>query len=143
MELPLRVLVVDSSGSAEVLCDVLRALNGQVLSVEQAATLLTASAVVAKREVNMVFIDPFGCGLDAGGDLIFRIGRASRAVVFVLSLELSAMERYRQEFFAGERRRFSHYFKLDKGTPAAIFRDEVRSVVQKCQRELRGNLTEE
>jgi hypothetical protein len=144
MGVPLKSLVVDAShSSAVLLCDSLRGLASQVLTVEKAMALPEAWAVLKARDVNTIFIDPLSFGLDVSSDFIFRVRRVYPSIVFVLFLDFAAMERGRHEFFAGERKRFSHYYKLDKATPATIFREEILATVNKCQAYLSYALTEE
>jgi hypothetical protein len=61
---------------------------------------------------------------------------------FVLYVDKAAAESHRAEFYRGERSRFSHYFTLDKRTPPAAFRDELRPVLRSCRLDLSWRMSE-
>ena len=61
---------------------------------------------------------------------------AQPEIVFVLFQDQERVEENREEFFSGERRRFSHYYQLDKRTPVYSFDDELAAMIRLCQSDL-------
>jgi YD repeat-containing protein len=98
--------------------------------------------LVNDTEYNTVFIDPLSVGLDSAANLIFKIRRAVPELVFVLYINRAIAEENRADFYQGERRRFLHYFVLDKGTSIAAFPDELQAVLQTCQAYLSWRMSE-
>lgn len=127
----MRVLICDRPG---VLRDLLRSQvekHPQVFSVELADTVEEAANKVAD-EPDAIFIDPLALGLEAASTLILETRRNIPSTPFVLYLDLAEAERDRTRFYRGDRRRFSHYYTLDKGTPMLAFASEVDGVIGSC-----------
>jgi response regulator RpfG family c-di-GMP phosphodiesterase len=143
-DVPLKVLVVDpSDSSAEILAQTMKGMSEVVLSAERTRSLSEAQNALADSDINAIYIDPLSLGLDAASGFIFDIRERLPSTVFVLYLDFARMERIRAEFYRGERRRFAHYFKLDKLTPIAIFPDELKATIRQCQNDLSFGLTKE
>jgi hypothetical protein len=140
-EVKLKVLVVDNGGSSgDLLRDSLVALKDSVLSVQRATSLPAAVKSLWNESPNTVFIDPLSLGLDDAATFIFETREKYAAMVFVLYVDSNIVQSKKREFYAGERVRFKHYYKLDKATPATIFRDEVVAVIRSCKDYLRNSL---
>jgi CheY-like chemotaxis protein len=143
-EIPLKVLIVDGDeSSARMLSEALQRVQESVLSVECATSLQAAQEKILDGSINTVYIDPLNLGLEDASKFIFLIRRNYASIVFVLYIDLDQAEGNRSEFFRGERRRFGHYFKLNKLTPVAAFEDELRATIRQCQGDLSYILTRE
>lgn len=81
---------------------------------------------------------PFG--LESASRFIFELRKTSEGIVFVLYIDLPESERQRVEFYRGVRKRFSHFYKLDKSTPISLFPGEVKAAVSKCRFYLKVSL---
>lgn len=139
-DVPLKVLIIDpDDSSAERLYQALKGVSQSVLTVKRISSLVEAEKALADSEVNSIYIDPLLLGLEPACKFIFDI----MSKVFVLYLGFSQMEHRRAEFYDGKRRRFHHYFKLDKLTPVASFTEEVEATVRLCQSDLAKFLTTE
>src|SRR5262249_12723918 len=114
----------------------------RVLDVCVLGNLEDARRKLRDSDVNAVFIDPISLGLDSASEFIFEIRRVLPEIVFVLYIDKAAAENQRAEFYRGERSRFSHYYTLDKRTPLAAFRDELRSVLDSCRSDLSWRMSE-
>jgi hypothetical protein len=75
-------------------------------------------------------------GLEEASDLIFSMREEFSDIVFVLFIDRAAAEALGGTFYSGQRRRFSHYFMLDKRTPVAAFGDEVATTLELCRQYL-------
>lgn len=143
-EIPLKALVIDvEDSSAEILIQALKGINKSVLSVERTTTLPQAKKILAKKEINAIYIDPISVGINESSEFIFDIREQYESIVFVLYVDFDQMEHNRAEFFSGKRRRFNHYFKLNKQTSIAAFTDELKVTIRQCQSDLSFNLTKE
>ena len=143
-DIPLKVLIIDpSDSSAEILAQALKSMRKIVLSVKRTRSLPEAQNALADSDINAIYIDPLSLGLEAASEFIFDIRERLPSIVFVLYLDFARMERIRAEFYSGERRRFAHYFKLDKLTPIATFPEELKATIKQCQGDLSFILTKE
>jgi hypothetical protein len=132
-EVNLNILVCDRDQIARsLLVPQLRA-NSFVSSVELTESIDKASGLVNTGEYNAVFIDPLILGLDEASNFIFNTRRERPDIVFVLFLNREAAESRRESFYYGARRRFSHYFMLDKRIPLSAFQEELNSVLESCR----------
>ncbi len=142
--IPLKVLIVDADQRASgILEEALTRLKQSVILVECAHSLEAAQKRLLEGGINAVYIDPLSLGLDDASEFVFMIRRSYRSIVFVLYTDLGQAEANRAHFYRGERRRFSHYFKLNKRTPITVFDDEVGATVRQCQGDLSLTLTSE
>jgi hypothetical protein len=135
-DIPLKVLVIDPDyDSVTMLLTELKSINS-VISTRSVESLDGVKNLLMRSDVNTVFIDPIAVGLSSASDFIFTIRKEVPEVVFVLYADIALVEQQRAEFYRGERRRFLHYFWLDKRIPVAMFGKEVRAVVEACQSDL-------
>lgn len=142
-DIPVKVLVVDSDEhAAGALADGLREID-VVLKVELRKSVPDASDALNTLDLNVVYIDPIGLGIDETRDFIFRTRRQHPSVVFVLYYDVELLKAQENNFYAGEGRRFLHYFILDKSKPGAEFARRIRDTVSDCQGDLSFNLTQE
>jgi CheY-like chemotaxis protein len=140
---PLKVLICDPDrSSSKTLQDVLRR-HELVLEVTITTTIEEVNQIIETKDINTIFIDPLLLGIDEGSNLIFDIRKKLPHIVFVLYLDGSSAERNRAEFYRGERRRFSHYYTLDKRTPIASFSEELSSILNHCGLWLGGRVSQE
>jgi hypothetical protein len=143
-EIPLKVIIIDpNDASSQILAQTLQGMKKNILSVMQVRSLADAHSALAENDLNTIFIDPISCGIDDASEFIFSIRKLFPSIVFVLYLDFTRMEQIRTEFFARERRRLAHYFRLDKRTPIASFPDEVTATIRACQGDLSFNLSDE
>jgi hypothetical protein len=143
-DIPLKVLIIDpNKSSLNILFRGLESMSEIILSVKCAKSLKEAENVLKDSDINTIYIDPLSVGLEKASQFIFDIRERIPGIVFVLYLDFDRMERKRTEFFKGERRRFGHYFKLDKRTPTETFQDELEATIRKCQFDLSYILSNE
>jgi len=144
IDIPLKVLIVDPyEPSAELLMQYLSKMKKTVLSVKRATSLFDARNALIESDINTIYIDPLSLSYVEAGEFIFDVRKRLPAIVFVLYLDLNKMEKIRTEFFDGERKRLSHYFRLDKLTPISFFEEELSATIRQCQSDLSYILTNE
>jgi hypothetical protein len=137
MSIKLKALVVDKGrSSGDLLRDSLVALTDRVSSVRRVNSLPDARRALENDNPNAIFIDPVSFGLDQGTQFIFDIRSAYPNIPFVLYFDFDVIQSKKEEFYAGERKRFKHYYKLNKATPASVFRDELVAAVKESQGDL-------
>jgi hypothetical protein len=140
--IPLKVLICDPiCSTAQALQDALLR-DSAVPVVKLASTVEEAQVYLRGSDLNTIFIDVTGLGIDVASNFIFSLRTALPEIVFVLYVDLSRVESNRKHFYAGERRRFNHYYALDKNTPISEFSSEVQAVVRRCQSDLSWRLSE-
>ncbi len=137
----LNVLICDATDAADVLREALGRENC-VQDIRIAPTVAAAREALTWPLLNTIIIDPLSENLELASDFIFGVRASHTQIVFVLYVDLADAEKHRSEFYSGERRRFSHYFVLDKRTPIAAFQDELRSVIHLCQGDLSWRMSE-
>ncbi|MBN1186106.1 MAG: hypothetical protein JXB49_27750 [Bacteroidales bacterium] len=143
-KVPLKVLVIDSDEQlATTLVNLLTDLADHILVIQSAVSINDALVHLKKHDFNTIFIDPLALGVDPAVEFIFRTRKRYPSIVFVLFVNFDNLLEIRDTFFAGDRKRFKHYYKLNKMTPSEILQEEVVSVVTKCQKYLSYSLTEE
>jgi len=108
----------------------------EVRSSFEASTLDEATKTLAKEDVNCIFIDPLAFGLDETSTFIFALRDSHPGIVFALYISKRAVQAVQAEFYRGQRRRFSHYYSLDKDTPVSGFSDAVEGTLEFCQFDL-------
>ena len=134
--IPLKVLVCDADPRAA------KALHRAIVDASGVLTVKCVESANAGRselrvgDYNTIFIDPMSLGVDDASSFIFEIRKALPEIVFVLYLDRARAERSRATFYNGERRRFSHYYSLDKQTPVSAFGDELAATIKLCQGDL-------
>ena len=139
-EIPLKILIVDSSiESGNLLRSELHE-HSFVISISQAKTLSDARKQASKG-FNAIYIDPLALGVEKSVEFIVTIRDRYPVIVFVLYTDLKDAKA--TELFRVQNRRFRDYFKLDKATPAQAFRDEVLRTVELCQNDLSFTLTQD
>jgi hypothetical protein len=135
-DIPLKILLIDPDhDSADILLPELQSTDS-VISTKRVESLEDAKKVLIECDINTIFIDPIAIELDSASDFIFTIREELPEIVFVLYVDVTLAEQQRAEFYRGKRKRFLHYFWLDKRTPVTMFGKEVRSVVKACQSDL-------
>ncbi len=141
--IPLRVMVADQdSPSTRVLLKALQSANG-VAHVVHLQDLSEAPDRLRVDEINTVFMNPLGFEIDSSSAFIFDTREASPEIVFVLFQDQERVEENREQFFHGDRRRFAHYYRLDKRTPVDSFEDELAAAIQLCQNDLSWRMSPE
>jgi hypothetical protein len=98
--------------------------------------LPTARTRLAVEDINTVFIDLLSFGIEHASKFVFEIRKKMPWIVFVLFQDQERVEERREEFFHGERSRFSHYYRLDKRTPVDSFDVELAASIRVCQGDL-------
>ena len=100
--------------------------------------------------VNTIFIDPFSMwgGVDDATFFIFHVRLESPQIVFVLFVNPHELEtrqselfaelpdsltRRESDFFAKERSRLSHYFRLGRNVSSPTFTKDLSNIISKCQ----------
>ncbi|HKQ08159.1 MAG TPA: hypothetical protein VJ464_23740 [Blastocatellia bacterium] len=141
--IPIKALIVDpDERAARALVDALRKIK-VVLSVGLYNDTSKAYKAIKSLDVNVIYIDPLGLGLDRASNFIFRIRKEFPSVAFVLYLNLTLLKKQEKHFYAGERGRFHHYFTLQKSRPGPAFDRRVFDTVTACQGDLSFRLTQE
>jgi hypothetical protein len=134
--IPLAILICDHDGPPCALLKSSFEREKMVVAVRSAHTVETAKQILAEGQTNTIFIDPISLDLETASQFVFEVRTADPEIVFVLYVDRAKAELNRADFYRGERRRFSHYYSLDKGTPIAVFQDEVHAVLETCQSDL-------
>lgn len=141
-DIPLKVLICDAApGTALSLRDSL-AREPNVPLARVVGTIREAQAEIRATDINTIFIDVAGLGIDKAAQFVFSVRKALPEIVFVLYVDIANVESKRDVFYAGDRRRFSHYYVLDKNTPLSAFDEEVRAVVWQCRTDLSRRMSE-
>jgi len=141
-EIPLKVLVIDADEFARALLRQGLGRERCVLNVLLVDSLEEAIKQIPRFDPNAIFVDPLNLGLEAASQFIFKARHHWPEITFVLFTDLAVAEEQRADFYRGERKRFSHYFKLDKRTPANAFQEELRAVVSACQEDSMWRMSE-
>lgn len=144
IDIPLKILVVDTNqASSEMLQQALKSMREAVLSSNAVTSLDAAENILMNKDINTIYIDPLSLGFAAASSFILGVRQDFPNIVFVLYADTQALSfaTNKSNFFGA--RRFAHYFKLDKRTPAATFFDEVKVSVRECQSDLSFTLTQE
>lgn len=141
---PLKVLIIDNDvRAAEILAQGLKSINEKVRTVHQADSLNEANSLLSRLDINTIFIDPVSLHIETASSFIFEIRKVYPSITFVLFLDFTVIARDPDEFYSGVRGRFRHYYKLDKNTPIAAFRDELEVTVDLCEDYLAYELTQD
>jgi len=142
-KLPLQVLVCDSDLDACTLLVQSLDRSENVMEVATADTLEMASQELRQEKYNTIFIDPLSFDLDDASEFVFGVRKRLPEIVFVLFVDKARAEENRANFYRGQRRRFEHYFTLDKQVAIASFPDELKSVLRDCQLDLSWRMSQE
>jgi nucleoside 2-deoxyribosyltransferase len=111
--------------------------NPLVEELYEAESIKSAIEIIGEKGLNAIFIDPIELGLEVASNFIFKVREMAPHIVFCLHLEFREMQRLARHFFAEERRRFEHYYKLDKELEADGYAKEVSSIVAFCVSDVR------
>lgn len=140
--IPLRVSVLDFDlPSTRLLLKSLESADN-VVHVVHFQNLKAARSRIESENINTIFIDLLSFGIENSSAFVFEIREALPEIVFVLFHDQERVEQNREEFFHGERRRFSHYYRLDKRTPVDSFDDELAATIRRCQSDLGWRMSE-
>lgn len=91
-------------------------------------------------ETNTIIIDPCSVNLEFTSQLIFKIRNEYPHITFLLFTDFHNLEST-DFFYAGERKRFRGYFKLNKRTPLFLFESEFINALVLCQGDLKDQDT--
>lgn len=138
----LNVLVCDATNASGALRQALEQEKHSVQEVRVVPDPAAAQDVLAWSDLNAIFIDPLAQDLEVASAFVFSVRKSHPEIIFALYVDQAEAESRRTEFYRGERRRFSHYYTLDKRTPVAVFQDELRSVIHLCQADLSWRMSE-
>ena len=126
----LNTIIVDNDFNT---CNFLNKLLKSNLDVERVvSTTPNDLHNTINANTNTIIIDPFADSLEYTSDLIFNIRKNNKNIVFTLFTDFKYIEDT-PFFFEGERKRFRHYYKLNKRTPVFLFETELNSIISKCQ----------
>lgn len=141
-EIPLKVLLVDpDQGSSIRLTHILRAHNN-IIYVENVSKLDHAIKMIAKQDINAVYIDPVTLGIDQTSRFIDTVRISKPEIVYVLYMRMSDVGTLDQNMIFGSFR-FKLYFKLDKNSSKLTFENEVARTITECQSDLSWALNKE
>lgn len=140
LDVPLAVLICDEDEEARSSLETALRHEPYIEGVRSASTMEEARQLV--RGANTIFIDPLSMGLEESTAFVLEVQLAFPEISVILYLDASIAERNRKEFFRGERSMFFQYRTLDKKTPAAIFDEELRAVLEACRKKLRWRRSE-
>jgi hypothetical protein len=134
-EIPLRVLICDpEKASSRNLITMLSQKDIVVKNaIDHAETIRESWILLEHNNYNCIFVDPLVFGLDMGSQFIFEVRSKFPEIVFVLYVDQAKVERNRAEFYRDRRKRFSHYYSLDKRTSLELFSDELDAILRDCQ----------
>ncbi|MCA1705687.1 MAG: hypothetical protein LC808_21480, partial [Actinobacteria bacterium] len=131
-EIPLSILVVDADEAAARALAEETARDQRVIRIAVAHSIEEAQRELHSGDYNAIVIDPLSTGLDPASDFVFSVRSALPEIVFVLFVDSTEVDGRRAEFFFGKRKRFGHYYSLDKRTPIGAFPEEVRAMLTRC-----------
>lgn len=132
----LSVLVVDPSAeSVNRLVRELRAVP-VVTRISTADTVASLGSLDRTTDVNTVFVDPLAFDLNEVSREIFSVRNRAPGIVFVLHMDINEAERRRGEVFSGERRRFLHYYRLNKNTQPSELGANLEVALDLCRYDL-------
>jgi hypothetical protein len=135
-KIPLKILICDAErGAAATLEQAIRRTDA-ILGTTSVHTLDDAKTVLRGDGFNTIFVDPLSFDLDEASSFIFSVRESFPEIVFVLYIDKEIAERRRVNFYREERKRFSHYYELDKHTPISLFDDEIKAVLTVCRSDL-------
>lgn len=141
-DIPLKVLIVDpDQGSSTRLTQVLR-LNDNIISTESESSLEVAREIVAKHDINVMYIDPISFGIEQTSVFVIAVRVIRPELVYVLYMRISDLGSLDQELIFGGFR-FELYFKLDKNASKSIFKSQVERTIAACQSDLSFSLNKE
>jgi hypothetical protein len=138
---PLNVLICDPDSYSTAALEMTMKRVDKVRRVETARTIEDARRYLRGSDINAVVLDPLGLGLDQASDFVFGIRAVFPEIVFVLYVDMMAVDANKAAFYAGQRHRFNHYFKLDKRTALFLFEEEVYAVLRAVQFDIPRNLS--
>lgn len=141
-DIPLKILICDPVPATALLIRDLLVRQQSVRRVNVAGSIQEAQVEIRGADVNTILIDVESLGIKAASEFVFSVRRALPEIVFVLYIDVAFVESRRDVFYAGERRRFSHYYVLDKKTPLATLADEVQALIWRCRSDLSWRLSE-
>jgi hypothetical protein len=142
-EIPIISLIIDRNQKASTILKKVFNSKDIVLNTSITTDLKDAIKIIKSNNINTIFIDPTSFNLDEASDFIFSIREKYAEIVFVLYYYQVDAERNAAEFYRGERRRFMHYYKLDKQTAIGAFEDELNYVFDKIQSDLSWRMSRE
>ncbi len=142
-DVSLKVLICDADKqTAQLLHENLEKV-AKVTVMGLASSLTEAQHKLRTADINAIFIDPETMGVDEASEFIFSVRKALPEIVFVLYVDMRRVEASRAHFYSGERKRFNHYYRLDKAVPLTGFIDELDAVVHQCRYDLSWRLSKE
>jgi hypothetical protein len=142
-EIPLSLLVVDANRATAQSLEAEVSKDPRVVKSTIAHAVKEAQGELRSGNYNGIMIDPMSIGLDVASEFIFSARKSLPEIVFVLFVDSAEIDSRRTEFFSGTRRRFAHYFTLNKRTPVAAFSDEVEATLTFCTSWLERRLSVE
>jgi hypothetical protein len=95
-----------------------------------------------EANINTIFIDPFpsptGYGtidskLEAITEFIFAVRKKSPGVVFVFYIDFDELENQKENFYAGKRKNFTHYFRLNRKLVGQEFDAALDNSLRACR----------
>src|SRR5450756_2627908 len=128
----LRVLVCDPhKSSRQQLCRLLaeKQLADEIVPASSTAKLMER---LRTKQINLLFIDPLGLNLTETSNMIFQIREKYPQVIICLLVRPDAVRGRAMEFYAGERERFRHYFRLNKQLTGPSFNEAAWLAVSEC-----------
>jgi TIR domain len=140
-DIPLKVLIFDANRSPAATLEQAIRQTRTVIAVKSVHTFEDAKTALEEYEPNTIFVDPLSLDLDEVSSFVFSIRKSLPDIVFALYIDKATAEQRRVDFYKGERRRFSHYYELDKNTPISSFADELETVLNQCRNNLRRRIS--
>jgi len=142
-DIPLKVLIIDpETNTRHTLAKILRGME-VVLYAKECRDLAAASDILKKAEINVIYVDPISLGIEPASSFVFRLRKDEPTIVFVLFVDSQKRKKKERDFYNGERRRWRHYFYLNKVAKPGEFVRQVHESSKLCQSELAMTLTQE
>jgi hypothetical protein len=139
----LKVLIVDPDlGSANKLEQTFRGMHESVQSTQSTVSLRDAVSLLKDFDINAIFIDPISFEFEESESFILSVREHIPYIVFVLYLDFEAFNQAQDKFYEGNRRQFRYYYKFDKNTPTASFKDELTVTIKLCRSYLSDAIAE-
>lgn len=140
LNIPLHILICDADSYPSIALKHVLDRISKVYEVNLAFTLDEARSHLRSGGVNAIIVDPFALGVKESSTFIFSIRDVFPEIVFVLYVDFMETMANEAWFYADQRARFYHYFKLDKQTPLLHFEEQVYGILRAITFELHGNL---
>ncbi|MEW5841957.1 MAG: hypothetical protein AB1775_01700, partial [Bacteroidota bacterium] len=142
-DIPLKILILDTPNiSRDLLVQFLKVSNG-IITFHISNQFDDALKILSNNDINTVIIDPINMGLNKSTEFILYVRENYPSIVFILFVEKDEDKLKKSSFYVGDRKRFKHYYKLDKRLSGKDFQYDLTNTILECKYYLSHSLTDE